>query len=496
MRGQLLVSTTNFDQTSGDFLDIYVNNVINKRLYLTSFNLYSCPLSVGDVVRIELTDVSPLITSFLNLIRRDYTTDDEGGNNGITDTTIAIGVPDTSYTFTATTVNSAYDFEYRLENTLVAAPTATPTPTPTPTPLPCLNIGTGLDARIRTIKLQSDNKILGSGDFTSYDGNTTNRIVRLYTYGVIDNTFSIGTGFNSTVLTTVIQSDGKILAGGFFTSYSGDSRNRIIRLNTDGSIDSSFIMGIGFNNTVETIAIQSDGKILTGGQSANYNGSTASYIRRLNTDGTNDTSFNFGTGFNGVVQTITIQSDGKILVGGNNFTSYNGTSTNRIIRLNTDGSVDTSFSYGSGFDAIVESIVVQPDAKILIGGWFTTYNGNSRNYIIRLNSDGSVDSSFSIGTGFNSIVNHIELQSDNKILVGGFFTSYNGTSRNRIIRLNTDGSVNTSFSIGSGFNNTVFAIQPQPDGKIIVGGDFTSYNGLTSNRIIRLNSDGTEDNCP
>jgi hypothetical protein len=119
MRGQLLVSIYDFDQSPGDYLDIYINNVINKRLYLSSSNLYSCPLYVGDVVRLEFVDVYPVVISYLDITRRDYTTDDEGGNNGIVDTLVANGIPLTTYNFTATTVNSAYDFEYRLENTLI-----------------------------------------------------------------------------------------------------------------------------------------------------------------------------------------------------------------------------------------------------------------------------------------------------------------------------------------------------------------------------------------
>jgi hypothetical protein len=147
MRGQLLISINPLYQNSGDYLDIYINNVINKRLYISSSNLYSCPLYVNDVVRIEFTDVSPFVASTLDLIRRDYTTDDEGGNNGINDVSIVENVSFTTYTFTATTVNPAYDFEYRMDVSLLPpptpspSPTGTPTPTPTPTPVCDLPIG-------------------------------------------------------------------------------------------------------------------------------------------------------------------------------------------------------------------------------------------------------------------------------------------------------------------------------------------------------------------
>ena len=122
---------------------------------------------------------------------------------------------------------------------------------------------------------------------------------------------------------------------------------------------------------------------------------------------------------------------------GGNFTSYNGTAANRIIRLNANGSVDNTFVYGTGFDSSVISVVVQSDGKILVGGGFTSYDGTSANGIVRLNTDGSADETFATGTGFASIglVTKIGVQSDGKILVGGGFTSYNGTAANRIIRL-------------------------------------------------------------
>lgn len=116
MRGQFIVSLTDDDDKGGDYLDIYTNDVIQKRLYISTNNLYSCPIYVGDVVRLELTNLSPYIVTYLDLVRRDYTTDDIQGNNGIIDTTITSDAVLTTYTFTATTINSAYDFEYRMSN--------------------------------------------------------------------------------------------------------------------------------------------------------------------------------------------------------------------------------------------------------------------------------------------------------------------------------------------------------------------------------------------
>jgi uncharacterized delta-60 repeat protein len=353
--------------------------------------------------------------------------------------------------------------------------------------------GTGFSSPVRTITTQADGKILVGGEFTTYNGVTENRIIRLNADGSKDTGFNTGTGFNNTVLAITAQTDGKILLGGAFTTYNGVTENRIIRLNTDGSKDTAFNTGTGFNNSVLAITAQTDGKILLGGAFTPYNGFIVNYIVSLNTDGSKDNTFSIGTGFNNFVLAITTQSDGKIIVGGT-FTTYNNSIIeNRIIRLNADGSKDTAFSTEVGFNGSVRAIATQADGKILVGGDFTTYKGVTENYIIRLNANGSKDTSFNTGTEFNNFVWAIAIQADGKILVGGGFTSYNGVTENRIIRLNADGTKDTSFTASTGFDNAVFAIATQADGKILVGGFFNTYQGVTENSIVRLNADGSKD---
>ena len=230
-----------------------------------------------------------------------------------------------------------------------------------------------------------------------------------------------------------------------------------LRLNSDGSQDDSFNIGTGFSNNLleainpNSITIQSDGKILAGGRFTTYNGVSTNYIIRLNSDGSRDTSFNTAYIYQWV-NLILLQSDGKILFGG---------LSGRIERLNSDGSQDTSFE-SAYINDTVYSIVIQSDGKILVGGNFTSYNGVTSNRIIRLNTDGSRDTTFVIGTGFNGTVYSIAVQSDGKILVGGSFTAYNGVIFKRtIIRLNTDGSIDNTFIVGTGFDNPVSKIVVQ-----------------------------------
>ena len=344
---------------------------------------------------------------------------------------------------------------------------------------PSFAYGSGFDSDVYSTAIQSDGKILVGGGFLSYNGTSVNRIIRLNADGSIDTSFVTGSGFDGNVYSTNIQSDGKILVGGSFTAYYGTPAYGIIRLNTDGSIDTSFVYdagfnGAGFNGVGYSTNIQSDGKILVGGSFIAYYGTPASRIIRLNSDGSIDTSFVSGTGFNSTVNSITIQSDGKIVVAGD-FTNYNETSANRIIRLNADGSIDTSFVYGTGFDSTVRSITTQSDGKILVGGDFASYQGTPASRIIRLNSDGSRDTSFVSGTGFNNSIHSTAIQSDGKIVVGGEFGDYNGTGADRIIRLNSNGSVDTSFVYGTGFSAPVRSIAIKSNGAILVGGDFSTF---------------------
>ena len=364
------------------------------------------------------------------------------------------------------------------------------------------NIGSGFNSDVYGVAVQSDGKIVVGGVFTTINGTTSNYIARLNADGTPDTTFStnIGSGFNSDVYGVAVQSDGKIVVGGNFTTINGTASNRIARLNADGTPDTTFStnIGSGFDGYVNAVAVQSDGKIVVVGGFNSINGTASSYIARLNADGTPDTTFstNIGSGFNNLVRGVAVQSDGKIVVGGG-FTSINGTTSSYIARLNADGTPDTTFStnIGSGFNATVNAVAVQSDGKIVVVGGFNSINGTASNRIARLNANGTPDTTFStnIGTGFNAFVYGFAVQSDGKIVVGGFFTTINGTASNRIARLNANGTPDTTFStnIGSGFNNRVYGVAIQSDGKIVVGGGFTTINGTVSNYIARLNGTAT-----
>lgn len=359
-----------------------------------------------------------------------------------------------------------------------------------------LGSGNLANGAVKTTMIQSDGKIIIGGSFTTYNGNAINRIARLNTDGSLDNTFNVGIGPNYDVNDISIQSDGKIIIGGSFTLFNGFPKVGVVRLNIDGTLDNSFynnnLVGPADPTTVNTnivysTSIQSDGKIIIGGiLRFQLNSSAYHKIARLNTNGSLDTSFNI-TLQGHPVYTTSIQSDGKIIIGGG-FSSPNGVTSYLISRLNTDGTIDNTFNVGTGPNNAVTTTSIQADGKIIIGGNFTLCHGISRNRIARLNSDGSHDTTFNPGTGANGIIRTISIQSDGKIIIGGDFTTYNGTPTNYFARLNADGTLDTAFNIGTGPNGLVRSISIQSDGKIIIGGDFTSYNGIGKNRIARINS--------
>ncbi|MBV1916246.1 MAG: hypothetical protein KUG72_12730, partial [Pseudomonadales bacterium] len=348
---------------------------------------------------------------------------------------------------------------------------------------------------------EDSNDIYVGGEFTAYNGTNVNRIIRLNSDGSIDTDFDIGTGFNGRVhsIATAKDGSGDIYVGGKLTTYNGTNINHIIRLNSAGSIDTGFDVGTGFNGFVASIAVATDGSgdIYVGGSFTAYRGIAREFITRINSDGSNDASFDDGSGFNGFVNSIAVATDssGDIYVGGL-FTTYRGNAREYITRINSDGSNDASFDDGSGFNGFVNSIAVATDGSgdIYVGGGFSIYRGNAREYITRINSDGSNDASFDDGTGFNTSVSSIAVATDGSgdIFAGGGFITYRSIARNRLVRIKDDGADDTNFGIGTGFNSPVNSIAVATDGSgvIFVGGLFTSYDGTDVGYFARLDSLG------
>ncbi len=350
-----------------------------------------------------------------------------------------------------------------------------------------------------------------------------------------------GIGMSGTAYSTLIQKDGKIVLVGTIGDGS-QSFFCVMRYNQNGTIDSTF--GI---NGIDTTAIgytddeafcgllQPDGKIIAAGYtSIGGAGSQRNFaLVRYNTDGSRDSTF----GSNGIVSTsisqsddeihsLTIQGDGKIVAAGSSFEviSNQAVYAFALVRYNPNGSIDSTFGTKgiitnalilSGkieYFNIANSVLIQNDGKIVIGG----YTGNitdGKYYfaVLRFDANGNADNTFGssgISLAFvgdtNEEINSIALQSDGKIIAGGFSeNTYQGGIEDdfTLIRFNQDGSIDNSFGSGGvsvtsiGHNNDrINAVTVESDDKIVVAG--FSYNSQGSNlfALARYNSNGSLDN--
>ena len=352
------------------------------------------------------------------------------------------------------------------------------------------NTGSGSNSSVLDLKVLPDDKILIAGAFRLYNGVVRNRMARLNSDGTLDLTANAAPLINSDIYAYKVQSDGKILIGGAFTTVGTASRSLLARLNADFTLDTSFNIGTGFSsNRVTDIAVQSDGKIIVVGYFTSFNGATCNRVARLNANGSLDTTFNVGTGADSSIATVILQSDGEIILFGG-FTHFNGVSKYGIVRLNTDGSIETTFTTGTGLNGTVKCATELANGKILLAGTLNTYNGSNVGVMMRLNHDGTRDTTFVMGHNTSVTVEHFIVQPDGKIIMGGtnFASLYSGL-RN-VAKLSADGAVDGTFNYNTflGPNGTIYCVGLQSTGKLIVAGNFDIFDTTGRNRVARLNN--------
>ena len=257
-----------------------------------------------------------------------------------------------------------------------------------------------------------------------------------------------------------------------------------------GSVDTTFNATFNTFGYVYALAKQADGSILIGGLFQGLNGSLRQNLARIDSAGNLDT--NFAPTIDGGVRTVTVQTDGKLVIGGT-FTVINGMTANRLARLTPAGQLDPGFQIGSGADDEVYAVQLQPDGKILVAGQFGKVNGAAHPGLVRLMPNGGVDNSFQTNLAAGSQVYALALQSDAKIVIGGWFRSINGLYRRNLARLKTNGALDESFVANTSSYDWVNTLKVQPDGRIIVGGSICEINLLSRNQLARLNPNGTID---
>ena len=286
------------------------------------------------------------------------------------------------------------------------------------------------------------------------------------------------------------------MGGTLFTQYSGTTVKQLIRVNSNGTLDTSFdYTGAGLGYTiVHDVKVQPDGKILVG---CGDNGAGV-FLQRLTSSGSPDPSFaqmvfTSSTYVGGTVIKVKLNSDGSMYAGGT-FLAASGNTYSKLFKATSGGTIDTSFNTLNKFTVAelpgVYDIDTLSDGTVIAVGTFTSYDGASSNRIVALDTTGNVSPTFNIGTGFNDSVFAVYVLPDNTVLVGGNFTTYSGVSANRIIKLTSGGTVDASFNIGTGFTGTISDIIRDVDGNIIVVGAFTQYKGTDCNDIVKIGING------
>ena len=324
--------------------------------------------------------------------------------------------------------------------------------------------------------------------------------------GTLNTAFlaATGTGFNSAVTDLLVQPDGKLVAVGNFTDFNGEPRSGIARLNPDGSLDTTFQPGTGFIGGVPlAVARQSGGSLIVVGNFTEYDGDQVKRIVRIKADGSRDTMFTpTAGGFGNSVSDVAVDSSDRIVVVGPFIALADGvTVVNGIARFSPDGVLDAGFQTATGtafpFPLTMppRSVDVSAD-RIVVAGDFEQFNGSDVAYVVQLDNTGALDPVFAANLGLNvdAQADRAVFEPDGQIVVSGDFNAFGGTAAIKLMRLNGDGTLDTAFSANTGFSHCCAAsIAVDADGRIVLGGSFSQVAGGDRARIARLQSDGRLD---
>lgn len=370
-----------------------------------------------------------------------------------------------------------------------------------------LTVDGGINSQVR-----ADGHILVWGDFTRLGGVDRTAIALLHPDGSVDESFvppeilrghrpmeGLGTGAGAWggawISTVQPQPDGRLLLAGTFSRVNGQRRSNLIRLHPDGSLDEAFGRELVFDGNVNTLALQPDGRILVGGSFEHINGRRRPFIARLLPDGTADDSFQPNGGPTSTwtvwINAMAVLPDGGILIGGN-FDRVDGLPILNLARLKPDGILDPAFRPRSGVSGPVERIRLQPDGRIVICGFFDTAGGRTSRRLARLNADGSGDFTFRPPNPYGDVSDVVSLP-DGRILVSGAFTTVANQPRRFLALLNADGTLDSDFDPGIGtdtFAGMYFGWgEPASilaDGTLHLSGAFQRYNGLPAPNLLRI----------
>ncbi|MBX2981026.1 MAG: hypothetical protein KF905_17185 [Flavobacteriales bacterium] len=367
-------------------------------------------------------------------------------------------------------------------------------------------LGPGMLYQPMGLAVQADNKAVVGGLFTLVDGAPREYLVRLAPDGSLDNTFDIGLNdpakvdnefAHSMISAIAVQADGRIVTAGQTYYFGNRARRGMARFMPDGALDNGFNPSLGASDPVRALVRRPDGRIIVGGDFSAIGDSARGCIAQLLPDGTVDPDFPSGAGVgrapfaDGSVRCMILLPDGRLLVAGR-FLRFHGQDVSSVLQLLPDGSLDPAFQPPT-VNGIVESMALQPDGRILLGGTMSTVQGEPRRRVARLLPNGALDTDFDPGPGIDpqvSSVNSMLVLPDGRILLGGSFSSYAGVPASNIVRVLATGAIDPTFSASPGANGRVEDMLLMPNGDVMLAGSFTAFNGSTRYNVARLDPDG------
>lgn len=380
------------------------------------------------------------------------------------------------------------------------------------------NVGLATKASFSGLNLQRGTKYIFGLRAVDKAGNISDPVFSDYWYAepkIVDLApASLGRKFNSTVLNRFLDNNKNEYLVGSFTRYNFHNLSCMAKINLDGSLNSNWaqynILGCGSGNIYQTTlqTVNTSQYILVYGTNVVLDNQTMPSLFRVNlSDGKIDQNFiaNIGSGPVGTVNSIVVQTDGKIILGGN-ISSFNGSTVGNIVRLNSDGTIDNSISFGSGFDKAINSIALFSDGRIVVGGYFTKYNNVSISKLITvLDPNGQINASFAagIGTGIQDgggsyYVSFVNVTSGGQILASGRFTSINSYFESSVCTalINADGTIDANFNTKIAknfFSISVSQILELPDNSYLFTGPIYQYGGQNYNGILKVFANGSVD---
>ena len=349
-----------------------------------------------------------------------------------------------------------------------------------------------------------DGRVIAAGSFTMVGTSNRNGIARFNTNGSLDSWVAGSNVLAGTFAAMQRLPDGRLLVAGYFDNFSGPSEpryyNALARLNDDGSLDTNFMTGSAFQSAsiaddfltaaaVGALAVRaSDGAIAIGGNFTQIKFNPQKYVALFDSNGVFQPLFAptiTGALPGPSISALAFQPDGKLLVAGS-FTNVSGVRRVNFARLNSDGTLD--LTYSNNVVGSISNILVQPDGRAVVAGPFTQVGSVAQAVTARLSTDGVVETNWPVS--FNGSAQALSFQQVNSnIIVGGAF---NGGSLGKpyLARLLANGAGEAVFpgsTAGGGQpNNTVRVTAFAPDGSLFIGGDFTTVGTITRSKLARL----------